>query len=168
MLREPLFPEAWINYLLRQSCIFTRGRWHAAFTFAGSHGLRKDSVINAVLKGPGAGCGKDNSHFSLISQWKHGLAVWEMKEPPTQAWPFQDADLRSDESWRKAGWLNSQLSKRAMSETHLTLESLTSGLYPWRKNTVFYNVHNWVSSKCFEIKVTSWAWFVLFETVSLI
>lgn len=54
------------------------------FTFTGSLALWKGRVSNAALKGPGAGCGKDKRAFSLLSQRKSGLAVWERKQPPTQ------------------------------------------------------------------------------------
>lgn len=96
------------------------------FTFTGSLALWKDRVSNAALKDPGAGYGKDKKAFSLLSQRKSGLAVWETKPPPTQVGRFHDVTLQPE---LEEGWLAEQsLCKRLVSETHFILESLTYGL----------------------------------------
>lgn len=72
--------------------------------------------------------------FSLLSQRKSGLAVWETKSPPT---PVMMA--RYSQGWRKGVWLNSHLCKRVMFETRFILESLTYGLEEMLNNAQYAN-----------------------------
>lgn len=132
--------------------------------------LYKNRVFNAAPKGPGPGCGKDNSHFLsshnenmvwLFGKWKS----YQLKPDSFMMLSYSQRRV----GWRLVGWTVSCLREWCLK---LILYWNYSPMLPLKKEHGFCNVqhtmHIWVSLKCFEIKVTSWAYFVLFETVSLI